>query len=117
MLKIITGTFENGNGITIHDTETDNYYHKIVYKDCIEHNGKIYCKEDFEKENILEIPKQYRYKYVCCLPVELEQTIMTEVKKEIASLYLSDLDKKEAIENANNEKVCNLADTINIRFV
>ena len=49
MLKIINGTFENGCGITIHDTETDNYYHKIVYKNSIEHNGKLYYKDDFKK--------------------------------------------------------------------
>lgn len=47
MLKIISGTFENGNGITIHDTDTDNYYHKVVYKDSVEINGKIYYKNDF----------------------------------------------------------------------
>lgn len=50
MLKIIKGTFEEGNGITIHDTETDNYYHKVVYKNSIEHNGKLYYKEDFESK-------------------------------------------------------------------
>lgn len=63
------------------------------------------------------IPKQYRHEYVCCLPIELEQGIMSEVKKEITSLYLSDLEKQEAIENANNEKVCNLTETINIKFI
>lgn len=48
MLKIIKGTFEEGNGITIKDTETNNYYHKVVYKNSIEHNGKLYYKEDIE---------------------------------------------------------------------
>ena len=47
MLKIINGTFEEGNGITIKDTETNKYYHKVVYKNSIEHNGKLYYKDDF----------------------------------------------------------------------
>lgn len=117
MLKIINGTFENGCGVTIHDTETDNYYHKVVYKNSIEHNGKLYYKEDFKKQNILEIPKQYKHEYVSCLPIELESQIMEEVKKEIRTLFLTDEEKQEAIENANNEKVCNLTDTIKVKFV
>ena len=48
MLKIIKGTFEEGNGIIIKDTETNEYYHKVVYKNSIEHNGKLYYKEDIE---------------------------------------------------------------------
>ena len=115
MLKIINGTFEEGNGITIHDTETDNYYHKVVYKNSVEINGKIYYKVDFEK--ILKIPKQYKHEYVSCLPIELESRIMEEVKKEIETLLLTDEEKQEAIENANNEKVCNLTETINIKFI
>lgn len=66
---------------------------------------------------MIKIQKQYKHEYVCCLPVKLEQAIMAEVKKEIASLHLSDLEKQEAIENANNEKVCNLTDTIEIDFI
>lgn len=48
MLEIISGTFKNGCGVTIKDTETNNYYHKVVYKDSIEHNGELYYKEDLE---------------------------------------------------------------------
>lgn len=48
MLKIINGTFEEGNGITIKDTETNKYYHKVVYKNSVEIDGKLYYKEDFE---------------------------------------------------------------------
>ena len=48
MLKIIKGTFEEGNGIIIKDTETNEYYHKVVYKNSIEHDGKLYYKEDLE---------------------------------------------------------------------
>lgn len=48
MLEIISGTFEEGNSITIKDTETNSYYNKVVYKNSIEHNGEIYYKEDLE---------------------------------------------------------------------
>ena len=47
MLEIINGSFEEGCGITIKDTETNNYYHKVVYKNSIEHNGELYYKDDF----------------------------------------------------------------------
>lgn len=47
MLKIISGTFENGNGILIKDTENNEYYHKTVYKNSIAHKEKLYYKEDF----------------------------------------------------------------------
>lgn len=48
MLKIICGTFKNGCGISIHDTETDNFYHKVVYKDSVEINGALYNIDDFK---------------------------------------------------------------------
>lgn len=60
MLKIINGTFENGCGITIHDTETDNYYHKVVYKNSVEINGKLYYKEDFSLFTCAELLKRYK---------------------------------------------------------
>lgn len=66
---------------------------------------------------MLKIPKQYKYEYVSYLPIELESQIMEEVKKEIKTLLLTEEEKQEAIENANNEKVCNLTETINIKFV
>ena len=50
MLEIISGTFENGCGVTIKDTETNEYFVKVVYKNSIEHNGEIYYKEDFHFE-------------------------------------------------------------------
>lgn len=65
----------------------------------------------------MKIPKQYKHEYVCCLPVELESRIMQEIKKEVVTLLLTDAEKEEAIENANNEKVCNLTDTISIEFI
>ena len=42
---------------------------------------------------------------------------MGEVIKVIDTLILSDSEKKEAIENAQCEKVCNLTDTIQIEWV
>ena len=66
---------------------------------------------------MLKISKQYRNEYVSCLPIELETKIMEEVKKEIGVLLLTEEEKQEAIENANNEKVYNLIDTIDIEFV
>ena len=66
---------------------------------------------------MIKIPQKYSHEYVCCLPIELEQAIMQEVKKEVAKLHLSDSEKEEAIENANNEKICNLTDTINFEWV
>ena len=66
---------------------------------------------------MLKIQKQYKHEYVSCIPIELEKSIMEEVKKVIDTLLLSDSEKKEAIENAQCEKVCNLTDTIQIKWV
>ena len=66
---------------------------------------------------MLKIQKQYMYEYVSCLPIELQSQIMKEVKKEIETLLLTDEEKQEAIESANNEKMCNLTDTIKIEWV
>lgn len=63
------------------------------------------------------IPKMYKFEPVCCIPADLEYRIMTKIKKEVASLLLTDIEKKEAIENANNEKIINLTDTIKIKFI
>ena len=48
---------------------------------------------------------------------QLELKIMSKVKKAISSLLLTDFEKQEAIENAYNEKVTNLTDTIKIEWV
>ncbi len=63
------------------------------------------------------VSKEYKHEYVCCLPKELEQTVMNEVKKEINFLHLTNNEKQEAIENANNSKLCDLTDTIEIKFI
>ena len=67
--------------------------------------------------NAIKIPKQYSREYVCCLPKQLELKIMSKIKKAISSLLLTDFEKQEAIENAYNEKVTNLTDTIKIEWV
>ena len=66
---------------------------------------------------MLNIPKKYKYEYVSCLPIELEKSIMKEIKKEIEILLLTEEEKKEVIESANNEKLCNLTDTIQIEWI
>lgn len=65
----------------------------------------------------MEIPKIYRGEYLCCLPPELYRSIIDAVELAISKLYLSDSDKKEALYNANCEKLYNLTDTINIVFI
>ena len=42
---------------------------------------------------------------------------MDEVINTIHELHLSEEKKAAAIEDANNEKVCNLTDTIEIEFI
>ena len=65
----------------------------------------------------MRIPKIYRGEYLCCLPPELYCSIIDAVETAISKLYLSENDKKEALYNANCEKLYNLTDTINIVFI
>lgn len=65
----------------------------------------------------ITIPKQYAHKYVSCLPESLENVIMNAVRKAVSGLHLTESEKADAIENANCSKVCDLTDTINIKFV
>lgn len=65
----------------------------------------------------MRIPKIYRGEYLCCLPPELYHSIINAVGTAISKLYLSESDKKEALYNANCEKLYNLTDTINLIFV
>lgn len=65
----------------------------------------------------MKIAKQYSQEYIQCLPKELEKSIINEIKKAISELALSDIEKADAIENAYNEKVCNLTDTITLEFI
>lgn len=65
----------------------------------------------------MRIPKIYRGEYLCCLPPELYRSIIDAVEFAIGKLYLSENNKKEALYNANCEKLYNLTDTINIVFI
>ena len=54
---------------------------------------------------MLKINKIYAHKYVRCLPYDLELKIMSEVRKAVSTLWLTEPEKKEAIENANKRSV------------
>ena len=66
---------------------------------------------------MLKINKSYAHEYVCCLPKSLSCEVINEVKKAVSALHLTDIEKKEAVENAECEKLCNLTDTIEIQFI
>lgn len=66
---------------------------------------------------MIKLNKKYKYEYVACLPIELENRIMIEIKKAVAPLLLTEKEKQEAIECAECEKICNLTETIDIEFV
>ena len=66
---------------------------------------------------MIKVPEQYKHEYICCLPIKLESRIMEEVKDKIGMLPLTEEEKQEAIENACNEKLCNLMDTIQIEWL
>lgn len=65
----------------------------------------------------MKIKKELSHEYVCCLPKEIEAEVMKEIEETISTLLLTDEEKAEAIENANNSKVCDLTDTIEIEFI
>lgn len=98
MLKIINGTFENGCGITIHDTETDNYYHKVVYKNSIEHNGNLYYKEDFSLFTCYETNQTMTKKDWFLFYLQSEEIDKTEYKD--FSEWWHDMRKSGVIEEA-----------------
>lgn len=98
MLKIINGTFENGCGITIHDTEIDNYYHKVVYKNSIEHNGNLYYKEDFSLFTCYETNQTMNKKNWFLFYLQSEEIDKTEYKD--FSEWWHDMRKSGVIEEA-----------------
>jgi hypothetical protein len=53
-------------------------------------------------------------KYVCQLPTEISEDINKEVKKALYYVGLRDNELDDAIENAMNSRLCDLADTIDI---
>lgn len=65
----------------------------------------------------MKIPKQYQFEYVACLPHPLERRIMAMVNKNISQLILNKEEKKKAVENAKYSKVCDLEDTIQIKYI
>lgn len=66
---------------------------------------------------VIKIPKKYQFEYVCCLPEEIEEMIMTAVKRTINKLLLTKEEKQESVENANLSKTCNLEDLIRIDYI
>lgn len=65
----------------------------------------------------MRIERKYSEMYVCCLPCDIYHTIIDAVELAINQLHISENDKKEALYNANCEKLYNLTDTINLIFV
>lgn len=66
---------------------------------------------------MIKIDKKYTHEYICCLPKELEKRIMVKVRDAVSSLLLSDEEKVAAVKMANCSKVCDLTDTVSIKFV
>ena len=66
---------------------------------------------------MLKVPKKYSHEYVCCVPADLENKIMEEVRKAVSKLYLTGKEKDRAVTDASTEKICNLTDLIKINFV
>ena len=65
----------------------------------------------------VKLEKKYSHFYLCQLPQDKQNEIMNAIKIEVNKLLLTDEEKKEAIENAEYEKICNLTDTINFEWV
>ena len=55
--------------------------------------------------------------YLCQLPQEKQDEIMEEVRRVVDELLLTEKEKKEAIENAECEKVCSLTDTVEFEWI
>lgn len=64
----------------------------------------------------MKIQRKFTHEYVCCLPKDIESELMKEVKEVISTLLLTEEEKENAIDNANNSKVCDLTDTVEIDF-
>ena len=98
MLEIINGSFEEGCGITIKDTETNNYYHKEVYKNSIEHNGELYYKDDFSLFTCYETNQTMTKKDWFLFYLQTEEIDKTEYKD--FSEWWEDMRKSGVIEEA-----------------
>lgn len=98
MLTIISGTFDEGNGIIIHDSESDDFYHKVVYKNCIEHKGNLYYKEDFQLFTCYETEQTMTKKDWFLYYLQSEEIDKTEYKD--FSEWWHDMRKSGVIEVA-----------------
>ncbi len=66
----------------------------------------------------IKLEKKYLHGYYLCqLPQDKQDEIMTEVRKVVDTLLLDEDEKQEAIKNAECEKICNLTDTVDFEWV
>lgn len=64
----------------------------------------------------MQIPRKYLNEYVSCIP-KYEDKIMEEVRKEINQLNLIPGEKLARIEDAENSRICDLMNTINVELI
>ena len=76
---------------------------------------KAYKSGEINRKGI-RIPNDFKHEYVYCLPKPLEQTIMENIEEKIHTLLLSEEEKRQALEDANCSKVCDLTETVEITF-
>lgn len=98
MLKITSGTWGEGNGIIIYDSETDNYYHELVCRNSIEHRGKLYYKDDFSLFTCYETNQTMTKKDWFLFYLQSEEIDKTEYKD--FSEWWADMRKSGVIEEA-----------------
>lgn len=65
----------------------------------------------------IKISKRYRFEYVCNIPSHIKYIIMQSIKKSVKNLLLDKKEKMEAIENAENSKICDLEELIHIEYI
>lgn len=65
----------------------------------------------------IKISKQYRFEYVCYIPKHIKCLIVKAIKKSVEKLLLDKEEKRNAIENAKNSKICNLEELIHIEYI
>ena len=66
----------------------------------------------------IKLEKKYLHGYYLCqLSQDKQDEIMAEVRRVVDTLLLDENEKQEAIENAECEKICNLTDTVDFKWV
>lgn len=65
----------------------------------------------------IKVSEKHRFEYVCCIPEHIKYLIVKAIKKSVEKLLLDKEEKRNAIENAKNSKVCNLEDLIHIKYI